>query len=395
MGAAVAPAPGGDRACEQVGAEAAAFPVAPAALDGRGDGLLAARPLAPRALVLRCAPLAAMPAGAVDNTSEEAALSLLRDRCCGCLRTASAARAAGGGGGRGPGLAACAACGAARTCGAPRCASLHERECAAWALLSGAGARSVERRKQRRPSRSTAAAGGLHLGHGCMLLLVRAMGVMRGEGGGGDDDWALAPPVVPADGGTDVIVDEAEAAEALVGVEEVDVECLEDSKASAIASIAAQARFAAPAAFRAPLCEWERLAGQLQFNTFAITEDAGSGGGEGGGRNARGALAHAQGRTVGVGLYPSAALLNHSCEPSCAVRFDLAAGAALEVRTTREVDEGEELTIAYIDISRPLAERREKLRKEYAFLCACQRCSREEAEYGSMQRKKKRKRAPQ
>lgn len=42
--------------------------------------------------------------------------------------------------------------------------------------------------------------------------------------------------------------------------------------------------------------------------------------------------------------------------------------------TVREVSEGEELTIPYVDAGLPREERRAKLRKNFAFECACARC---------------------
>lgn len=55
--------------------------------------------------------------------------------------------------------------------------------------------------------------------------------------------------------------------------------------------------------------------------------------------------------------------------------------------TVREVQEGEELTIPYVDVRLPREERREKLRKNFAFDCACRRCV-EEGEDAAPEKRK-------
>jgi SET and MYND domain-containing protein len=74
---------------------------------------------------------------------------------------------------------------------------------------------------------------------------------------------------------------------------------------------------------------------------------------------------------VGAGCYPDAAILNHSCQPSCVLAFD---GATLEVRTARSVAAGEELTHSYVDLCLSTLKRREVLRERYGFDCVCRRC---------------------
>ena len=76
---------------------------------------------------------------------------------------------------------------------------------------------------------------------------------------------------------------------------------------------------------------------------------------------------------VAAGCYPHAALLNHSCAPNCVLAFD---GDRIEIRTTRPVARGEELTHSYVDLCLTTAERREILRGRYGFDCSCQRCTR-------------------
>uniref|UniRef100_A0A8C5MVT2 SET and MYND domain containing 3 n=1 Tax=Leptobrachium leishanense TaxID=445787 RepID=A0A8C5MVT2_9ANUR len=43
---------------------------------------------------------------------------------------------------------------------------------------------------------------------------------------------------------------------------------------------------------------------------------------------------------VGVGLYPSMSLLNHSCDPNCVIVFE---GKCLHLRTVKEIPKGEEV----------------------------------------------------
>lgn len=88
-------------------------------------------------------------------------------------------------------------------------------------------------------------------------------------------------------------------------------------------------------------------------------------------------------RSLGLGLFPQASLFNHSCDPNCAQSFrvDEATGTVMMVvRTLRPVQDGEELTIAYIDLMQTRRKRREALWRGYAFECACRRCSNDAAD---------------
>lgn len=79
-------------------------------------------------------------------------------------------------------------------------------------------------------------------------------------------------------------------------------------------------------------------------------------------------------RTAGIGLYVTAAAINHSCDPNCCQTFDTSS-ASLSIRAVRNISEGEEITIAYIDIGKPTYLRRSELLLSYGFRCSCSRCS--------------------
>nr|CCA22894.1 conserved hypothetical protein [Albugo laibachii Nc14] len=77
---------------------------------------------------------------------------------------------------------------------------------------------------------------------------------------------------------------------------------------------------------------------------------------------------------LGIGLYPKAAMLNHSCTPNCIVRFDLTRKQAV-IHTIETIHSGQELTISYVDIFDPTTIRKKRLRSSYFFDCTCQRCT--------------------
>lgn len=81
-------------------------------------------------------------------------------------------------------------------------------------------------------------------------------------------------------------------------------------------------------------------------------------------------------KSIGRSLYPSASYFNHSCQPNCEV-FET--GSVLQVCAKTDIAEGDEVTIAYIDINQRLHDRRKQLFDTYFFHCQCLRCQREEA----------------
>merc|ERR1719296_21367 len=80
-------------------------------------------------------------------------------------------------------------------------------------------------------------------------------------------------------------------------------------------------------------------------------------------------------KDFGVGLFPSGAILNHSCAPSC---LWFVRGGVLVVETVRPVAKGEELTIQYLPVTGNLTERRRRIREGFGFHCVCRRCHSEE-----------------
>ncbi|KAI7864345.1 hypothetical protein BDF14DRAFT_1732371 [Spinellus fusiger] len=76
--------------------------------------------------------------------------------------------------------------------------------------------------------------------------------------------------------------------------------------------------------------------------------------------------------TIGEGTYPVASLFNHSCRPNAIVLFD---GALLKIKAIEEIEKGEEITIAYVDVAHSRTVRKNTLRNKYLFECDCVRCT--------------------
>jgi len=83
-------------------------------------------------------------------------------------------------------------------------------------------------------------------------------------------------------------------------------------------------------------------------------------------------LCDAELRATGIGVFPLASLLNHSCEPNCIATFR---GKTQHIRTIRHVRADEELTLSYCDVGLPSPVRLELLREGYFFTCRCRRCA--------------------
>ena len=77
----------------------------------------------------------------------------------------------------------------------------------------------------------------------------------------------------------------------------------------------------------------------------------------------------------GIALLGACSAINHSCEPNCEVGF--IDSTDVIIIATRDIDEHEELTIAYVPEELPVDERREELSTRYGFECRCAKCERE------------------
>ena len=86
-------------------------------------------------------------------------------------------------------------------------------------------------------------------------------------------------------------------------------------------------------------------------------------------------------RVVASAVYPLGALLNHSCDPNCLLRYDCGSRnrknepPLLEIVAARDISAGEELTHSYVELVSPAHTRRISLRDTYGFECRCEKCS--------------------
>jgi hypothetical protein len=75
--------------------------------------------------------------------------------------------------------------------------------------------------------------------------------------------------------------------------------------------------------------------------------------------------------TIAHGVFPLAAVLNHSCTPNCVLVYS---GTTVTIRTIEPVAAGAELFHSYVDVTHGVEERRAHLSEVYGFECACSRC---------------------
>ena len=79
-------------------------------------------------------------------------------------------------------------------------------------------------------------------------------------------------------------------------------------------------------------------------------------------------------RDIGMGMYPTVALINHSCEPSAVAVFH---GDNLVVKAIRNILKGKEISIDYgmVFYRNVLTQRRMNLSLRYSFQCSCPACT--------------------
>jgi len=82
-------------------------------------------------------------------------------------------------------------------------------------------------------------------------------------------------------------------------------------------------------------------------------------------------------RPIGIGLYPVAALINHSCVPNSVAVFE---GTTVSIRAIQPIAPDEEVTISYIEIGASNSQRQTMLRDHFFFVCQCPRCAVESPE---------------
>ena len=88
-----------------------------------------------------------------------------------------------------------------------------------------------------------------------------------------------------------------------------------------------------------------------------------------------GSCAEAPHRNGGHGVFPAAALINHSCLPSAShVHTRQGGWPLLTVTALHDLHEGDEITIRYVDPTGGDAERSATFTDTWGFICSCLRC---------------------
>lgn len=83
----------------------------------------------------------------------------------------------------------------------------------------------------------------------------------------------------------------------------------------------------------------------------------------------------------GAGIFPHAARFNHSCNPNAVFSWNDATKKEV-IHAIHDIDEGEEITLAYCDITLDKAMRTWQL-KHYGFKCACEACTGDDSDLNS------------
>jgi len=77
-------------------------------------------------------------------------------------------------------------------------------------------------------------------------------------------------------------------------------------------------------------------------------------------------------QVIGSGIYPSVALLNHSCNANCCAIQNM---NKVELRPLKDLEANEELLISYVDPVSTSIERKSDLKEKYNFVCRCAHCA--------------------
>ena len=82
---------------------------------------------------------------------------------------------------------------------------------------------------------------------------------------------------------------------------------------------------------------------------------------------------------LGLVLHPLPALLNHSCDYNAIVRIETGwlynrTTTKIEVVPLRQIKQGEEILVSYIDANQPYCNRQKDLHDRYFFTCQCSKC---------------------
>lgn len=92
---------------------------------------------------------------------------------------------------------------------------------------------------------------------------------------------------------------------------------------------------------------------------------------------------------VGEGVYPCAALLNHSCDPNCILRYEFGVPVVndcgdeeeglfhspiLQIIACKDIIAGEEMCHSYVDLALTTKARQSRLFETHGFICDCKRC---------------------
>ena len=85
-------------------------------------------------------------------------------------------------------------------------------------------------------------------------------------------------------------------------------------------------------------------------------------------------IASEDGTPAGCAVSAHMGFTNHDCAPNCAAAIR---GGRVALTALRDLADGDELTISYVEPRLPYYERRRVLRDSYGFDCDCDRCARE------------------